>query len=217
MCNIKRVLSIVVLVVMAIGFLAACGESDQDKSRRADTAQREQNFERAEGVHPIPADLLSNFPMREALIKMTLRQDELNHPWYIYVYSDLGDPIGYYIGETYPQSMCNFLSSSEKIVDVPHDGDSIPDFIVQAPSLDGVFYGGSGASSSCNTMFFFDIQTDAMYTFNSGLWMASDKPIAGFDGPALGDTAVEDVENSEEITTPEAPDDPVPTPTVAPE
>ena len=172
---------------------SGCDGSDDDKSRREDTAQREENFSRAEQVLPVPTDL-HNFPMRESLIKMTERQDRVNVPYYIYIYSDFGDPIGYYIGQTYPQSMCNFLSSSEKLVDVPNDGDSIPDFIVTAPSLDGIFYGGGGASSACNTMFFFDFQTDAFYTFNAGLWQASDKPIVGFEGPQLGDTSFEDVE-----------------------
>jgi hypothetical protein len=196
---------------------SGCDGSEDDESRRADTAQREENFERAESVHPIPADLLSNFPMREALIKMTLRQDEINHPWYIYLYALDGTPMGYYVGETYPQNMCNFLSSSEKLIDIPDDGDSAPDFIVQAPSLDGVFYGGSGASGACNTLFFFDLQTDAMYTFNTPIWQASDKPIVGYSGDALGDTKIEDVENPEKITTPEVPEAPAPTATTEPE
>lgn len=188
----KRFMKLFALALLSMVVLTACVEDDADKSRQDDIKFRENSFTRAEQVHPVPAGL-SNFPLREALVKFTLRQDLINHPWYIYIYNLDGSPRGYYVGQTYPQSACNFLSSSEKTIGFPHDGVDDHKAVVQAPSLDGVYYGGAGGSAACDSMFFFDMTTDAMVTFSANDWTATDEPVVGFTGPALGATSVENV------------------------
>jgi hypothetical protein len=86
-----------------------------------------------------------------------------------------GEVYGYFVGKTYPQSACNFLSSSQRF----ENGHEIV-----APSLDGVFYGGGGSSAACNSMFFFDVSTNALVTFVAPAWFASDVPLK-IDAPRL--------------------------------
>lgn len=172
----------VALVLMFV--LGACGgyskNSGNDDLRIQSIKVRMDNMEKATSMYPDP--VLSNYPMREALVKYTERQDLLNHPYYIYILSMTGEPVGYYVGQTYPQSTCNFLGSTQQVLP-DYDGDPI----VTAPSYDGIFYGGGGASNACNTFFFFDAATDAMQVFSAELWLVSDAPISLYeDAPRLG-------------------------------
>lgn len=188
----RRIATITTTLLAVAVLLVACGNPPESEQRRqADAEERFDYMEKASSLYPIPE--LANFPMRRALVKYTERQDLVNHPWFIYLYAMDGSPLGYYVGQTYPQSTCNFLSSSETMVDRHHDDDDDEDFIVQAPSLDGIYYGGGGSSASCQGMFFFDMTTDAMHVFTIQNWTASDQPDPNFAGPALGETTVEDV------------------------
>jgi hypothetical protein len=177
----RRVIGVLSMVFVALFVFSACTDTqDQDKSRKDAVKQRETNFDRAEAMWPAPTDL-SNFPIRRALVEYTRRQDLVNHPWYIYIMGMDGTPIGYYVGQTYPVSSCNFLSSTERFTDLP-DGQWGQ---VTAPSYDGIFYGGGGASAACQSMFFFDVITNAMHTFVAPMWFASDRPL-NIDVPRLG-------------------------------
>jgi hypothetical protein len=199
----RKVITVAVTSFIVVFLLSACTDEaqKQDKSRRDAVASREDVFDRAEAVHPVPTNL-SNFPMREVLAKMTLRQDEVNHPWYIYIMGMNGEPIGYYVGQTYPVNACNFLSDSTRFVDLP-DGQW---GVTTAPSYDGVFYGGGGAASNCNGYVFFDVTTNAMHTFVAPMWVASDRPM-NLDVPRLGtEGEIEEVEPAP-ITEPTPEDD----------
>jgi hypothetical protein len=191
MRNLNRVLGVFAVIVLSIG-LVACGEASVEDNRQADVDTRWEVFDRAKTKYPVPAAELQNFPMRGALVKFTLRQDAVNHPWFIYLYSMTGEPIGYYVGQTYPQSACNFLSSSEYLNGEGAEK-TAPDNVMTAPSLDGMYYSGSGSNAACATMFFFDASTDAMITFSAQLWTATDVPVSGFEGPALGQTTTDEV------------------------
>lgn len=170
-----KILSIFGVVALVV-FLSGCTQteafSDTGRDLREQAiSDRWSNFKRAVAKFPAPTQL-SNFPMRKSLIKFTQRQDLVNHPWYIYVMGMNGEPVGYFIGETYPQNACNFLSSTEDI----RSGDT-GKVVVTAPSYDGMFYGGGGASGACDTYFTFDVVTDAMYTFKAPFFFASDVPL----------------------------------------
>ena len=163
---LKR-LSLIPIALLALFLLGACTDDNKGyENRKEAVTQREQVFDRAENLHPVIPP--SNFPIREALVEFTVRQDMINHPWYIYLLGMNGEPYGYYVGKTYPISTCNFLSSSQRL----EDG-----LIITAPSLDGIFYGGGGSSAACESMFFFDVSTNAMITFSSPQWFASDVPL----------------------------------------
>lgn len=170
---------------LAIG-VVACEENTKTatetsvENRQVSTAQRASNFARAVAKYPQP--IQENFPMREALVKYTERQDELNHPWYIYVANDcytcpLGIAYQYFIGQTYPQSTCNFLGSTEEVQKFSDDGGEDAWLMFQAPSLDGIFYGSGATTGGCD-YFFFDMATDAMQVIHHDWkWFVSDRPL----------------------------------------
>lgn len=197
----KRWFTIIPTLAIALLVLGACVEDDTGKKNREDAVEvRENTFDRAEKIHPVIPP--SNFPIREALVEFTVRQDMINHPWYIYLLGMNGEPYGYYVGKTYPVSTCNFLSSSE----VVHSS-SNGKVVLTAPSLDGIFYGGGGSSAACESMFFFDVSSNAMITFSSPQWFASDVPLE-LDVPRI---------NAEpNQVQPDASDQIEPTATVAP-
>lgn len=195
MRKVSRVVSLLMVVSLIMFGAVACSsptEESTEEKRQEDVDDRWDVFYRAQALWPVPVDQLQNFPLREALVKFVMRQDEVNHPWYIYLRAFDGTPIGYYVGQTYPQSACNFLSSSEYLSGEGATRDAV-DNVLQAPSLDGMYYGGGGSSAACLSMFFFDATTDAMITFSAPIWTATDVPDPEFTGRPLGPTAVEDV------------------------
>jgi hypothetical protein len=148
----------------------ACLEEDTaSKQRNRAVNERIKTFSKAEKVAPTPK--LSNFPIRKALVKYTEREDMVNHPWYTYVLGDNGNVLGYYVSTTPPINACNFLSSTE-ILDRTSEGAAV----LTAPSLDGIYYGGAGASGGCDVFFFFDRATDALIKIR-GKFYTADRPL----------------------------------------
>lgn len=168
---------IVFAALILLGGLSACTGTYSDtgeQSRETSVNARWNNFQRAEARWPAPTNL-TNYPLREALVKFTQHQNLINHPWYTYLISMNGGVIGYFVTETYPISTCNFLSSSEDVRTKGETGITI----TTAPSYDGIFYGGGGSSAACQDMFFFDSATDVMYTFGGpAIHFTSDQPIS---------------------------------------
>lgn len=177
----SRRLTSAVTAALAVFILAGCTLADTGEDNRRDAVtQRERVFNKAEHMYPVVEP--SNFPIRKALVEFTVRQDMINHPWYIYLQGMTGEVYGYFIGQTYPISTCDFLSSSESISSSQNGK-----VVVTAPSLDGIFYGGGGSSAACDGMFFFDVTTNAMITFSSPNWFATDQPLQ-IDAPRLNST-----------------------------
>lgn len=169
-------------IIVFIILITACDLSkpsgDIDKQREQSVAQRADNFARALAKYPQPQQ--QNFPMREALVKYTQRQDLINHLWYIYVANECfqcpsGIAYQYYVGQTYPQSTCNFLGSTEDVKTYENDK-GLAVTVVTAPSLDGIFYGGGGSKGGGCDYFFFDAATDAMQVIqHDWKWFVSDR------------------------------------------
>lgn len=174
----KRIATLIAVCSIVLGTATACMEPDD---REKAVEKREEVLSRAEQVAPVPENV--NFPIRKALVEFTERQDEINHPWYIYILGMDGTYVGYFIGKTYPINACNFLSSSQIV-----GGNSNGAVVLDAPSLDGVYYGGGGAASNCNSYFFFDVVTNSMQTFVAPMWFASDAPL-DLDVPRIGTSA----------------------------
>ena len=167
----------VIITAVTVMFLLGCtvivaeeraGHAGNDRMRQDAVIARENNFNRAQQKWPAPTDL-TNFPMRQALVNFAYRQDMVNYPWYIYLLGDNGNAYGYYVGSTYPQSTCNFLSSTERFVDLPDAvwGEAT------SPSYDGIFYGNCDSTEK----FFFDFQTNQVIIFNVKVTV-SDGPLA---------------------------------------
>lgn len=72
-----------------------------------------------------------------------------------------------------PQSTCNFLSSTEAIIEDNEDNN----WLVTAPSLDGIYYGGAGAASACAMSFFYDYATGELVVVPSVRLFVSGAPL----------------------------------------
>ena len=151
---------LILAAVMAV-VMVGCDEVEEKQRDLYQDSERARvtTLDKAQKLHPLPVN--ENFPLREALVEFTKRQDQVNHPWYIYILGENGNPIGYFVGKTYPQNICNFLSST----------------VDDLPSLDGIYYGGSGAKGTCDAWFFFDVTTDAMQVISGLPYFVSDRPL----------------------------------------
>jgi len=162
----KRTLTVtsVLLVLSLLIGLVGCTPAEVQRNKAID--QRAQMFARAEAKYPVPQN--SNFPLRQSLVKYTERGDLTNHLYYVYVLADTGNIIGYYVAQGQPVSINAFLSSTE---------DATDNGVLTAPSLDGIFYGGAGASADANGWFFFDAATDALVILYGVKLFVADQPL----------------------------------------
>lgn len=182
----KRIASMLGVLLLASITLTACGfggssgpskPSVKDQASGA-SATRASDFQVAQNEYPAPD--LQNFPLRQALIKMSEREDMTNHNWYIYLVSDYGTVYGYYVSSTVPINKCDFLSSTQDVV-----YDQYGNIVLTAPSNDGIFYGGGGASGGCDQMVFFDATTDQEMSYDVKA-MVTDQPIKLYENdPAV--------------------------------
>ncbi len=147
-------IALLALILMAS---TACTEENAKlaEQRQSSVELRAQMMARAEAL--IPAPQSQNFPLRRVLSEYTRREDLLNHPWYTYIISDTGAITHYFVSTTVPVSTNAFLGSTESIY---YSGNG--NLVLTAPSLDGIYYGGSGSTSSMNGWIFIDAATGAM-------------------------------------------------------
>lgn len=182
-----------VLVLAAlVALTTACTTEQQSattpQSNAAQAAQavqtRAQVMQRANAVAPVPD--FQNFPMRQALVDFAQRTDMVNHPWYVYILGDNGNVIYYFVATTKPINSCNFLSSSEDFVTKEMNNGVDPNqtlgAVLQAPSLDGMYYG----SSQCDAWFFFDAG-GTMIEIRDTKYFVSDSPLS-VEAEAIGVT-----------------------------
>ncbi|OGY23555.1 MAG: hypothetical protein A2126_03005 [Candidatus Woykebacteria bacterium GWB1_45_5] len=164
------------ILAISVVFLTAatCEGGESSRQREESIETRAEMFARAKAKIPIPRT--ENFPLRAVLAEYTRRQDLINHPWYTYIMSDDGRVTHYFVSTAVPVNSCAFLSSTED-VETQYEGDPV----LTAPSLDGIYYGGSGAASACNGWIFIDAATGVM-------GMAFGTKIMTFDAPLILET-----------------------------
>jgi hypothetical protein len=161
-------IGIILILIGAIGattVMAAVLDTNPSENRKNAVEDRNRAFNRAQALYPPPKTV--NFPMRKELVEFTKRQDRINHPWYVYVEGDNGNTIGYYVAKFAPESICNFLSSTEDVY-----GSSDGNLKMQSPSYDGVYYGACDP----NSWFIFDYSTNALIVSNQKYTIA-DAPL----------------------------------------
>lgn len=147
------------MALTALGIiLAGCDTQAQGES------EQERIMERARSQLPTPQT--NNFLTRQAVVKWMQRQDVPDRPHYVYVYSDFGQVIGYYIAQSRPVCTNTFLTPPARTVG------SGSRAVVQSPALDGVYYG-----NGCDQWFFFDAETDAMIELTGFKVFTSDQPL----------------------------------------
>lgn len=169
------------LIVATVLIAASCISERTpggEESRRQAISARWQNFERAEALHPAP--LQQNFPLRALLVEYTQRQDLTNHPWYTYVLGENGNAVYYFVSTTLPVNVCAFLSATEDI-----KTHSYGNMVLTAPSLDGIYYGGAGASASCSGWIVKDAATNAMGIIYGDKLLVFDQPLILDTEPVL--------------------------------
>jgi hypothetical protein len=168
-----RRVAIGVILLIIVGLVAtACGSTNDalQNQRRASVKERSATFAKAEAQVPVPK--IDNFPKRQTLAESTSREALPNHPWYVYLLGMNGNVVAYYVAKSVPVNNCDFLSSTEAV-----DSSSYGKVILTAPSLDGIYYGGGGASSACNTLVFFDQATNAEINVSGINTYVTDRPL----------------------------------------
>lgn len=156
------------VTVLLVLFLASCDETSGGARRAVyvdSIYQREEVFRQAQALYPIP--IPSDFPLRKDLVEFTLREAKPG-PWYVYIQTDAGTYSAYYVAKSKPQNACNFLSETKTIYNGVERN---------APSLDGIYYGGTGASGACDAWFWFDSGTGALVETRFKTTV-SDQPLA---------------------------------------
>lgn len=171
------------LLFTALATASSCDETDNaermsDKDRQTSINLRAEQFRSAEQAIPIRPNV--NFPRRAALEEYNHRTDRVGTPYYVYILGDNGNIIGYYVATTDPINACDFLASTED-VETQYEGT----IVLTAPSLDGIYYGGAGASSGCDEWIFFDASTNAMIKIRGVKFFVADEPLALEADPIL--------------------------------
>jgi hypothetical protein len=166
-------LVVLIAAVVAAGIGAAIAQSYNGPSpsdaRKAAVEARADAFNRAVQEYPDPGQLMHNFPIRHALRDMSLREDKINHPWYVYILGDNGNTIGYYVAKYPPINACDFLSSTEDVY-----GSDNGNLKMQSPSYDGVYYG----QALCDVWVIFDAATNAEIKIGGLKFYTADAPLA---------------------------------------
>lgn len=157
-------------IILAVAFGVTGCTGDPPASIDAQANERFDALDKASRLYPVPK--LENYPLRQALVEFTERQDEIK-PWYVYLLGMDGNAIGYYVAKTVPINSCNFLSSTEKL----WQGTEGRSQIFTAPSLDGIYYGGGGTQAGCDSWFFFDEATNALIQIRGVNFFAVDQQL----------------------------------------
>lgn len=180
-----RTVKLLTAALIATFALAGCKELE-DSTREQGAKEQEAVMERAVAKNPTYQP--QNFITRATVNKWMRRMDQPEKTFYVYVLGDNGQKIGYYVSQTRPISTCTFLTPPDRLVGGDR-GQSHGDFVVQAPALDGAYYGSGG----CDSKYFFDASTDAYVEVDDFKLLVSDTPLR-VDADPLGVTTIEDVE-----------------------
>lgn len=152
--------------MVMVGLLGNSG-CQETSSRQQNQQVQESLMQRANKAVPVPQ--LNNFLSREAVAKQIKRLDEKGKLFYVYLLADNGQQIGYYISNTRPVATCTLLTPSEELI-VSSYGNSV----MRTPGLGGTY----SPNPSCNSVFFFDAETDTYIEIAGLNYFVSDQPLS---------------------------------------
>lgn len=194
-----RKLSIAVgIFAMALGLvviLSACDDGDTGDSRKSESQVKSQGYDKM--VKNQPADSMEYSPTRDTINFWIRTWDEKNKLSFVYLQNANGEAIGYYVLKGLPVSYCAMLTPPEQIRDKGDSGRTA--LLLQAPSMDGVFYANGG--TLCSTYYGEDATTGNYIEYTVGMGinvLLFDQPVerAGFqNAEPLGYTDINDLEN----------------------
>jgi hypothetical protein len=175
MRSMKIVLALLCLAVVGV-MVAGCGGMASGKPTIGQQAKdssklRADTYAKAQAQVPTPN--VTNFPRRQTLADSTVRQSLPNHPWYVYILGQNGNVVNYFVAKSVPVNDCDYLSSTQDVH--YHDGSGGGTYILDAPSLEGIYQSASG----CSTLTFFDLTSNAeiQVTVASLSTYVSDRPL----------------------------------------
>lgn len=177
----KRMLSLGLITVLTAGLLIGCmdGTASADsptmsKNLKNSSDKIAQNQSSLEKKQPAPQVDFSN--ERANLIRKVTTFNDPNKLGYIYLLSDTGVPIDFFVVKGKISNVSSYLVPDEQIVDDPYFKTSGVDgrvqsgggLVVQSPDIDGS-YGSNGEG-----IFFYE--PDGTYHEWNGRYFYSDKP-----------------------------------------
>lgn len=158
----------VVVALILVGALVLAGCEQKQTSRETGVKTQEEIMKKAQKQVPVPQ--VNNYLTRKTVAKWMKRQDTPSKMYYIYIFADTGNVIGYYTAQSRPVNICTFLTPPNREVHVSGSGANP---LGRAPALDGVYYG----EGSCNQWYFFDAETDAMIEITGLNFISTDQPL----------------------------------------
>lgn len=169
--------NLTLFVVLLVAFFTLTAQScGSNNAHEKGVKKQEQIINKA--VKNIKVPDLNNFRARKALVDYMERMDDPSKNWYIYVLSDMGNPIGYYVGRTRPISVGTYLTPPKKEYHV-HGQGANP--LGPSPSLDGTYYGSGGGAGQ--QYFFITRTTDALVEIKGLNYFCTDRPITNIQAP----------------------------------
>lgn len=166
--------------------LSACGEeSAAQKASKARTKGVEQ-IRKSQPVNP-----MTYSPTLETINRWAKTWGQKGKVSYVYMQRQDGTFAGYYVIDGLPVNYCVSGSPTYEMQDLPGDGDSA-DQKVEAPGLDGAYYGGCDSSR----YYGFDAVTGQYIEYTDGLVLTavlSDSPLPLDKQPVPFGSSIEEV------------------------
>lgn len=167
-----RLISATVVAVLAVAALGGCVSSgpDKDSAQGKKQALTEDVTKAQEASVPYPASDLKSPLDRKNLADRLRRNNNPNAISYLYVLSNTGNPIGYFVLKGKLTSTESSLLPTDSIIDACGNSTYCPE-VVQGVGDDGTY------GQNENAVFGFTAQ-GVMVTIRSENWFQSDAPIA---------------------------------------
>ena len=143
------------------------GESARERGTKVQTSL----MERATTAVPVPQ--VNNFLYREAVAKQVKRMDEAGKLFYVYIFGNNGQQMGYYVSNTRPVPTCSLLTPPDDIWKDYNGNGGLTSQRITAPGL-----GGTYSPGPCSSVFFFDAATDAYIEISGLNFFVSDQPLS---------------------------------------
>jgi hypothetical protein len=176
------------VAVLAL-FVAGCNDGN-DKPQKSEAKIRDDSYARLAANQP--AHTMQYSPTRDQInFWIDTWGKEPGKTSYVYIQNASGKITGYYVFKGLPVSYCAALTPTYRFEGTPHDGSDALDQQVPAPSVDGVYYGNSGAL--CGTYYGRDETTNQYVEYTVGQSqnvLVYEKPIPRQDLKPLGYTRV---------------------------
>lgn len=189
----RRIVRLIFLLTLLAFALAACGSDNEvaDDTTREDAAE-DKTLSVNQVIENQPTEDMAFSPTRETINFWMETWGQPGKLSYVYLLTETGFATGYYVLEGLPVSYCVSNDPSyEKIKLGTSNGSGrvVNETVVQAPGMDGAYYGG------CNTTVYYgkDAATGAYVEFSVGVGQNMrlyDQPVSAPNVPPQGYTII---------------------------